>query len=180
MSWTNAVGLGATVIGLGWAIGGYLPYPRVGLLIIAIGLIALFWPILIRMTGLDPLPPARVRQMAQLLRQAAAEERSIQRKRVAKKGAGSNEEAATWGWLYLRVCAFLDHGFAHHVRQEFESYRKAQEKKLANNFSPERATADFLEGLAKRLDADDVDPGFVMPQHFSQFDHTKWPSNLPG
>ena len=178
VSLQTAAGLGVTVIGLGWAVGGYLPHPWIGLVIIFVGIVILVWPILTRVTGIDPFRPARVRLMARLLREAAAEERKIQRKRAIKKGAESAEETASWAWLWLRIAEFLDRGFVHQVGEDCENYRKSQEKKLGNKFCPHKSRADFLERLADRLKSSDLDPGFVMPEDFSQFDHTTWPANV--
>jgi hypothetical protein len=178
VSWHTALGLGISVIGLGWSVGGFLPYPRVGLLILAIGIVILLWPILTQVTGFDPFRPARVRKMARLLRQAADAEREAQRKHDQRQGAESADEVAARGWLYLKIGEFLDRGFAHHVRQDFDNYKASQEKKLGPNFKLHTTRADYLTRLAGRLKSSDLDPGFVMPEHFSQFDHTTWPRNM--
>ena len=93
-------------------------------------------------------------------------------------GAESPEQVAERGWLYLKVGEFLDRGFAHNVRQDFEAFKKSEEKKLGQNFKLHQTWADYLERLAGRLKSSDLAPGFVMPEDFSQFDRTTWPANV--
>lgn len=159
--------------------GGFFPHPVLGSIIVVIGLVIWFWPTITRLTGVDPFRPPRVRQMARLLRQAAAAERDAQKKHDERQGAESPEQVAQRGWLYLKVGEFLDRGFAHHVRQDFDAYKTSEEKKLGKNFKLHTTRAVYLERLAGRLKSSDLAPGFVMPEDFSQFDHTTWPANSP-
>ena len=179
MTWKSA-GLGVTVIGVGLSVAGFLPHPILGLIILVIGVVILLWPAISSLTGLDPFRPARVRQMVRLLRQAASAEREAQEKHDAAHGAESAEDIASRGWLYLKTGEFLDRGFAHHVRQDFDAYKNSEEKKLGQNFKLHKTRADYLERLARRLKSSDLAAGFVMPEDFSQFDHTTWPANAPG
>ena len=178
MTWTSA-GLGVTAVFGGLSIAGFLPHPVLGWIVVGVGVIVTLWPTIARWTGVDLFRPARVRQMANLLRQAAAAEKLAQAKHDAAHGAETAAEVAERGWLYIRTGEFLDRGFAHHVRQDFDAYNASEKKKLGDTFALHKTRAHYLERLAARLRSDDLAPGFVLPEHFSQFDHTKWPANSP-
>lgn len=179
MTWAS-VGLGVTIILGGLSIAGLLPHPVLGVAVTVLGVLIALWPRISQTTGFDPFRPTRVSQMAKLLRQAAAAERAAQQKHDQHQGAETPEQAAERGWLHVRVGEFLDRGFAHNVRQDFEAFKKSEEKKLGPNFKLHTTRAVYLERLARLLKSSDLAPGFVMPEDFSQFDHTKWPANNPG
>ncbi|MBI1875269.1 MAG: hypothetical protein HYS05_15475 [Acidobacteria bacterium] len=150
-----------------------------GRIIVGVGMIVALWPTIAQLTGIDPFRPARVRQMAKLLCQAATAERAAQAKHDAAHGGESADEVAERGWLYIRTGEFLDRGLGHHVRQDFDAYNASEKKKLGDNFKLHKTRADYLERLAARLKSNDLAQGFVVPEDFSQFDHTKWPANNP-
>ena len=178
MTWTSS-GVGITVIGVGLSLAGFFPHPILGWTVVAIGLIVWLWPATTRLTGVDPFRPPRVRQMVRLLQQAAVSERNAQKRHDERHGAETPEQAAERAWLYIRTGEFLDRAFGHQVRQDFDAYNKSEEKKLDVSYKLHKTRAEYLERLAARLKSSDLAPGFVMPENFSQFDHTKWPANKP-
>lgn len=75
------------------------------------------------------------------------------------------------------LAKFLTLGFAPRVKQDYDGYIASEQAKVGSQFSINAANARFLEKLAARLNPDDIDPGFVMPECYAQFDHTRWPAN---
>lgn len=119
----------------------------------------------------------RVKKMQEVLLEAA---RSFRERRIPTDVDATIEKAVR----YYTMLVFLTQGFAHRVKPDFDAFMRAEEQKTGGPRSPldgptasDDRVARYLEDLAKRLKADDLDDGFLIPDKWSQYDAWSWPKN---
>jgi len=81
--------------------------------------------------------------------------------------------------MQVRLLTFLQNGFRHHVRPDFDAFMKAEKEKspLDGTQTTAERQARYLCALAGRLTFQDIDPGFLLPHTFDQYGAFQWPAN---
>jgi hypothetical protein len=118
----------------------------------------------------SPAPTARVEKMRDLLREAATEAR-----RRGKDSKGLDERNHLAWFIGPTIRGFLRLAFVEPPLDRFKAFGDAEMEKRGRHFEAGEVCAQFLEALAERVQASDIDAGFLMPDRFEQFDPTKWP-----
>jgi hypothetical protein len=109
----------------------------------------------------------RVEEMRGLLREAATACHAIQR-----PARETIDSASALALKDLRLHRFLEMGFAAYVARDYDLLREDERERwqqAGTTFRMELISADFLDRLAARLTADDLDFGFHIPQSYEQF-----------
>jgi hypothetical protein len=118
----------------------------------------------------------RLETMKRLLNEASAEVR-----RSPRNPNMTMDEVSERALMYLHVVRFLNAGFAHYVRPDFDRFMDTEREKwqAVGDFDAEHTMADYLDRLSARLTPADLDPGFVLPLDYQQFRKTEpWPANV--
>ena len=149
-----------------------LPYARLAL--IALGFAWLAWLVSRKPPGTDA-SAERLTKMKSLVGQAQADfaARKVER-------AATFKEAAERSMHLLSIQAFLKQAFRHHVLmdyQKFLDHERALWEAADAAWDYNQATAEWLGALGRRITADDLDPGFLLPHDYHQ--HMKADSWTP-
>lgn len=172
----------ASVRVLGWILGhdNFVP----GALLICLGgLVWLLYEIRKERSGLSAQPSPsphvfreseRLVAMRRLLTEAAS--LASGKWRDLQHGDERLEEALGATWFLLEVIPeFLDRSFVFPKRREYGDFLKAEETKRGDDYRIENAASGYLSRLASRISDTDIDPHFLLPDSFEQFDPQAWP-----
>ena len=92
--------------------------------------------------------------------------------------------STSFGWYYDRILTFLESAFFEPRDRAMKDYVHARRVRLADgSYDQATAMAGFLRLLGKKITVDDLDPGFLLPLTFEQFEGHDggWPKNVsPG